>query len=138
MVAWLSNLLLIGTDRSLQSQTCTTARRCQAPEIQPLTQICIFRALVIHMISPRFITYKRDKVGCQHLQSYKIIFFSFSKKGHLMQENMWLSIQEKKCQNIANNNVSNIRSNENIFVGLDAMQLYYHMCYIQGLICETV
>lgn len=38
-----------------------------------------------------------------------------------MQENMWLSNQERKCQNITNNNV---RSDENIFVGLDAMQSY--------------
>lgn len=52
------------------------------------------------MISSQFITYKRDKVGCQHLQSYKIIFFSFSKKGHLMQENMWLGNQEKSARKL--------------------------------------
>lgn len=52
------------------------------------------------------------------------IIFLKAEKGHLTQENMWLSNQERKCQNITNNNVSNIRSNENIFVGSDAAQSY--------------
>lgn len=52
------------------------------------------------MISSRFITCMRNKVGCQHLRIYKIIFFFFvlAEKGCILQENMWLSNQEKSAR----------------------------------------
>lgn len=40
--------------------------------------------------------YERNKVGCQLLETHKI--FIFTEKGHLMQENMWLSNQEKSAR----------------------------------------